>query len=292
MCGSKLTIPSWIMNVLLHCVRVIFIPFYWLADRHQLQRETRVPRPSHISKRLSRISSRKRRLILPASQLIRSQPHATLLTRIPPELRLQIWRECLGGRSLELTVRQGKLTVESPPIISRRPFNRIDQDSEKVSGQNPASPLLRTCRQIYSESVDILYSDNAFYTAADYLPLIKSDIIPQHQRSIRILNITFLGDTLNDLYRDSLWNKWDDSLSGMTGLKIIHIAIDMPFIWRSHGIHYQRELLLFFRDLKCRDALRLTFPWDVDDPNNYDENAFSVIDHAKLIRLIEQVASE
>ncbi|KAL9583136.1 MAG: hypothetical protein Q9212_002885 [Teloschistes hypoglaucus] len=106
---------------------------------------------------------------------------STLLERLPAEVRLQIWEEVLGGNLFHLTCSKYPVTLEcylcrnfskdkfTKSGATYQMYNRC-QGSQKEpcffsrperASYRPLS-LLLTCRQIYSEGVDLLYSENTF----------------------------------------------------------------------------------------------------------------------------------
>lgn len=274
-------------KALLESARIFCKPFFWLAECSQRQRENSVSCVGHDVTMPRRLQPRERALTLPPSQLVDSQPHADLLTRLPLELRLQIWQGCLGGHALEITVREGKLVLESSRMIRPELSGPICGETDNSTAQYPWIPLLKTCRQIYAEAIDLLYSENAFYTAVPQsLFLIPQTLLPQRISSIRSLNIYLSVTAANGFYKHHLRKVWE-ALTRLDGLKTLHITLDTPFMWRRHWIPNQRFVLEPLKDLKSPKALRLTLPWNVDVPGAIGDDMSCDIDYEKLLRILE-----
>ncbi|OCK76747.1 hypothetical protein K432DRAFT_385189 [Lepidopterella palustris CBS 459.81] len=157
-------------------------------------------------------------------KLFRSRKHDTMdqsqsrLMRLPLELRESIYRYALGDNIFHIvlknTRRLGHLRCGNPhcapdfPHLSNSCWSVLDRDN--VWAPTPGShssttdggiiPLLRTCRQVYSESIPILYSHNTFsINDLDCLRHLKSTILPARFSTIRHLQIVC---TLH-------WPRWD-----------------------------------------------------------------------------------
>ncbi|KAI4246093.1 MAG: hypothetical protein LQ352_006452 [Teloschistes flavicans] len=142
----------------------------------------------------------------------------TLLERLPVEIRLQIWEEVLGGNLFHLNGSKHPIILEcylcrnfaKDTSTNNDPTHRMYsrcQGSQKEpcffsrperASYRPLSVLL-TCRQIYSEAVDVLYGANTF-------------------------NID-TGDTVNAFV----------NVTGTRSLKVQTVHVNMA-MWR---IHYQ-----------------------------------------------------
>ncbi|KAL8690349.1 MAG: hypothetical protein Q9218_004190 [Villophora microphyllina] len=117
------------------------------------------------------------------------QPHtntgSALLTRLPAEVRLQIWEEVLGGNLFHLTGTTGPVKLQcflcrnfskdhdscnlTITKNTRRHYHRCQgSQQEPCFFKCPEKPsyqplsLLLTCRQIYREAVEVLYVANTF----------------------------------------------------------------------------------------------------------------------------------
>ncbi|KAJ9255207.1 hypothetical protein DTO195F2_6282 [Paecilomyces variotii] len=141
-----------------------------------------------------------RRTISPgASRLTRAQSHraqseSLLLNKLPLEVRLAIW-ECVFGRSVVTIARKKKRIghqVRVRPLYiweikKREPFSR----GSKLADWSLTS-LLRTCRQVYIEAVNILYGTITFHFEHPWaLMFLYETILPKRWERIRKVELVF-----------------------------------------------------------------------------------------------------
>ena len=132
-----------------------------------------------------------------AQPAIPSTPPCTFLTKLPLEIRLHIYEYVLGGNLLHLVqlprrVAHGRCRCEKPsdPLRNCRPALRTPLNPwlGRVSNGNVA--LLMTCRQIYRESIEVLYARNAFdVNDLTTFVFFARSILPQRLASITTLHI-------------------------------------------------------------------------------------------------------
>lgn len=96
----------------------------------------------------------------------------TLLARLPFEIRMQIWIYTIGNRLFHIDLLPGRLG--SRPCRGRPPnasfcnrayvveFGRPLACDYGIAERTGIIPFLQTCRQIYTEAIDVLYSHNTF----------------------------------------------------------------------------------------------------------------------------------
>ena len=122
-----------------------------------------------------------------------------LLRRLPAELRSAIWAYAIGGDEFCLITIPWKLTT-APHVDPAAAFDTWDDIAlsryHTTSGcaVQPLTPrrtaLLKTCRQIYIEAVELLYSTNTFVLHdCDTLVTLSRSIPPQRLDSIRSLRL-------------------------------------------------------------------------------------------------------
>jgi hypothetical protein len=106
-------------------------------------------------------------LIIPSIELICSSCEQNSLSsdllRLPPEVRMMIWSYALSGQTIKLAPK-------------RRPL-------EMVVWSHDRFPLLRVCRQVYSEAAILPYTLNTFYFTIlqHYLDYARSSLIKHVQ---------------------------------------------------------------------------------------------------------------
>ncbi|KAH8693737.1 hypothetical protein BGW36DRAFT_383603 [Talaromyces proteolyticus] len=95
------------------------------------------------------------------------QSQCLLLNKLPSELRLMIWEMVLGGRRLHVIQRSQKrlgyvvCPQRDPCGICRGILPQPIKNAERCSNMNLLS-LPAACKQIYRESIYLLYSSNTF----------------------------------------------------------------------------------------------------------------------------------
>ncbi|KAL8954102.1 MAG: hypothetical protein Q9222_000081 [Ikaeria aurantiellina] len=163
--------------------------------------------------------SRRRTLsILPATT---PQSTSRFLTVLPLEVRQEIYAWVLGGRLVHI-VRKGKYMahirckLNGPSDFTRacRPAAAATCHEESPGlafTANGNIALLMTCRQIYKEAVEILYSSNTFdFDHQDLFLLFTRSILPQRLAQIRSLEFSFktLHLKLPFAYAESVKSAW------------------------------------------------------------------------------------
>lgn len=183
---------------------------------------------------------RRRRLSTGYSQQTNVNCH--LLNKLPLELRLQIYEYVLGGNLLHLIqiprrIAHVRCRALHVPDHSRqcRPASRMPLHPwlRTISSANLA--LLKTCRQIYIEAIDILYTTNTFdinhlSTFISFSQTIRSQrlgaITSLHMYWDLGYNFVRYGSKKN--YQD--WNTfWHVVATQMPGLRDLDICLKRGF---------------------------------------------------------------
>lgn len=179
----------------------------------------------------------------------------TLLTRLPLELRLQIYTYVLGNQTIHIAT---KSTPTDPPhychfthILCPEPFDKTrlmpcyDLGHYEVIARQPVPPkptysrntlgLVKTCRQIYTEAMPLLYSTNTFDIEADYsfrtLKMFCEAVPERHTTRIRKLQVKFVFGQFPDMGNiywnmeewEGMWSaKWlgGGKFAGLTDLSV------------------------------------------------------------------------
>ncbi|KAL8854356.1 MAG: hypothetical protein Q9221_000843 [Calogaya cf. arnoldii] len=132
------------------------------------------------------------------------QSASKLLTHLPLEIRQEIYTYVLGGNLIHILrkgthlahVRCKKTKNENENDFQRlcRPNARNTAHSESptlASTSNGNLALLRTCRTVYREAVDILYATNAFdFDHQDLFILFARSVLPARLEKIRCLHFS------------------------------------------------------------------------------------------------------
>lgn len=136
-------------------------------------------------------------------QYTASQKQCALLTVLPLDIRMMIYDLVLGGMYFHIGTSHIDSSGRMLCFICQRPRGTADDDHQEClapSGHRPSSapredyaqatgllPLLVTCRQVYSEAIETLYSSNTFEFWQNQVAFrfLKVMIPPQRLRCIR-----------------------------------------------------------------------------------------------------------
>ncbi|KAL8665833.1 MAG: hypothetical protein Q9202_001955 [Teloschistes flavicans] len=162
------------------------------------------------------------------------------LDRLPLELRQEIYGYVLGREENWLiflpfkmrAVPQGHLSTMwdvTHPYVNQ---TKVVRDHRLFWPQRTA--LLRTCRQIYREAVELLYTGNTFvvkhpkilFTLAKYVP-------PQRFSSIRTLHICLMSPYHHSSSRSLTledYRRFWEIIRGMEHLQTLHVSIQCKVI--------------------------------------------------------------
>ncbi|KAL8752765.1 MAG: hypothetical protein Q9184_005632 [Pyrenodesmia sp. 2 TL-2023] len=139
----------------------------------------------------------------PASQ------SCTLLTRLPIEVRLQIWTYILGNKTLHIELLPGRLASQACENCCEDdegchaqwhhyPVHRAPKVCQ--SANLGVVPLLRVCQQVYNETSDLLYSTNTIDVSdLGILKYFVQGVPPERLSSIRRLRVH---------WQDESWLQW------------------------------------------------------------------------------------
>ncbi|KAF2724800.1 hypothetical protein K431DRAFT_300674 [Polychaeton citri CBS 116435] len=183
-------------------------------------------------------------------QQTNDQLQCSLLMRLPIDIRIMIYELVLGHRTFHLSAGDPHSRILHHVCkVPHRIDEQIHGQCHDFSAGRPSSsrstdvqhwsevatgllPLLCTCRRIYSEAIQTLYSSNVFeftqnFAAFRFLKLI---IPPARLRDIRCLRLFMRiprhPDANGNSHRD--WRDlWDFFETEMTGLKTLHLRLAM-----------------------------------------------------------------
>lgn len=234
-----------------------------IARKRQKAHEARMP--PELPPRTHRLS------------FLSSQPQTcALLTRLPVELRIMIYEHLLGHALFHVVSLPGRMGVfkcliphsaESDyrrtciPLKRtystdgvRHPFLPSSMASLYPSVNLPISrlPLLQTCRQIYVESIDILYATNTFdFEHPEYFIWFVRAVRPSKLAVIASLQVIWHPATYN-------LTKWSDMCTiiatQMPGLKNLSVWL---YDWDLDRVSQQDRLVSPFLWVRGLQVFRL-----------------------------------
>ncbi|KAJ6784684.1 hypothetical protein PWT90_00427 [Aphanocladium album] len=203
---------------------------------------------------------------------VHEPPPFGLLLSLPLEVRLCIWRHVLGGRLLHIVWLRKKLCavscteldslktglevheencwILSPFYLPYSPEPYLHEKHRLPHRAKPVNfvPLLRTCRAIYSEFIDILYKETTFdFNCAESAIFFTRAVLPRRLAQIRRVNITWME--LFDYFsqyvpRDpKLYHELCAALQKLSGLSQLIVRLGMVGRATSEETRRMLELL-------------------------------------------------
>ncbi|KAL8994268.1 MAG: hypothetical protein Q9169_005703 [Polycauliona sp. 2 TL-2023] len=199
-----------------------------------------------------------------------SNPQPSFL-RLPVELRLAIYTMAMGNQRLELKhvskhiVLQERLEVEVvyfPPGIMTKKKKLVDWNMQLY---HLSLPL--TCRQIYRETIDLLYSSNTFALDEPHalINLTTCCLPPQRLQAIKNLEVTWKQpdpDPMDDsVYDEIAWQECWTLIA--TKLKLSSLKVRVRIAFRllydapdcSKSNHDWIKPLLLLRDIPALEIV-------------------------------------
>ena len=158
----------------------------------------------------------------------------SFLTKLPLEIRLQIYEYVLGGNLLHLVqiprrIAHVRCRLERPsdPLRACRPALRTPLNPWLCTVSTGNLAMLKTCRQIYRESIEVLYARNAFdVNDLTTFVFFARSILPQRLASITTLHLSW--DLTSNVWRyghvnshqlwKSFWRVVADEMHGLQRL--------------------------------------------------------------------------
>ncbi|KAL8709784.1 MAG: hypothetical protein Q9220_005570 [cf. Caloplaca sp. 1 TL-2023] len=134
-------------------------------------------------------------------------PNSNLLFRLPVEIRLQVWKEIVGGNLFHMPPRsqndslrcyvckdfRSDMTSNQAARYPRCQGTQQEPCFFSRPGKIPirAMSLLLTCRQIYAEAADVLYSTNVFNIDEPFTLETMTRVVGSKTASIRIVHVNY-----------------------------------------------------------------------------------------------------
>ncbi|KAL8795554.1 MAG: hypothetical protein Q9195_001975 [Heterodermia aff. obscurata] len=168
-----------------------------------------------------------------------SNGDSLLLQKLPLELRILIYSHVIGNDRFRLITRPWKV-VAAPDIdgnlsMTQEHFKLTNPVFRTKPFPSNGTALLMTCRQVYSEAVDLLYSSNTFVLHDFHtLETFAKSIPPQRLNAIRELDI-FYSPVASIPYQHESTAHYDlppdldwiwEIVTGMQGLRNLGIFLE------------------------------------------------------------------
>lgn len=233
-----------------------FIPWLQLSVLSEAYRRKRNNDPKKLPKR-------RRRLSVPSRCV--SNVDCAFLSRLPIELRLEIYTLVLGGKLLHIVQLPRQLAHRSCPSPNEYGYrtcclstlrNNVRHASSiaRASLSSANIAILQTCRQIYMEAIDLLYNSNAFdFDHLQTFVYFFKSIPSPRLATISTLHVTWSVSRSNGSYgqaTDAL-NEWERFCHvvaiKMSGLR--HFKISLSHNLPIQGLDVDGEDSVWIRPL-------------------------------------------
>ncbi|KAH7342628.1 hypothetical protein BKA65DRAFT_294953 [Rhexocercosporidium sp. MPI-PUGE-AT-0058] len=221
-----------------------------------------------------------------------AQAQGNLLEILPLEIRQKIWFHVLGAQTIHLWHQQDRdhdhlgckncMSADPRTCDGRcaRPGDDPNHRPQLSEGSGRPLSLLKTCKQIYQEAIDILYTSNTFTvsypTTIEFLPLT---LLPQRVDTIR--NLRFSWDFWGPPpFSESFWRgRCSDSglitlrkrqrawlniwriMAAMTGLRQLYVKLNVDDRWEAISLDNATELLEPIKQVTQPNHFVLSLPF-------------------------------
>ncbi|KAJ9234107.1 hypothetical protein C8Q69DRAFT_271487 [Paecilomyces variotii] len=250
--------------------------FSWedvLAQRYQSNKPSALPKP-----RRRTLAGQEHPEESPQSDTESGTPTqdaSLLLTRLSPEVRLIIWEQVLGGRRLHIIQKcRRRLCHVSCPLrescdICRGGLAQPAKDCEVPHDWDLLS-LPMTCKQIYHESIHMVYSLNTFEFSNTWSLTYLRPTVPQERwDEIRAVELkwAFPGhwlpskDPVKTIYVSAGRQQWLDTCKAITKMKNLQaFTLSLTGNWFSEPVEKIPVFLEPLRDLKLKQRWNVQLP--------------------------------
>ncbi|KAL4983013.1 hypothetical protein BDW68DRAFT_43161 [Aspergillus falconensis] len=271
--------------------------FSWedvLAHRYQNNKPPVLPRP----RRQSTLSARHQSQSQPQQKLAdpklnwNIQLQSSLLSKLSPELRVMIWELVLGGMRIHIIQRpdrrMGHVVCPSavtetgacdicrgglPPSCSSCCSSREGSRSPQVLMQSNLLALPMACKQLYTESIHLLYTLNTFEFSNTWsLTYLHPTVPPDLWDSIRSVELSwaFPGhwlpskDPVKSVYFSAGRQQWLETCGAITRMKGLQsFTLHLSGSWFCEPVERLPVFLEPLRGLQLPGKKR----WEVRLPN-------------------------
>ncbi|KAL2864175.1 uncharacterized protein BJX67DRAFT_227010 [Aspergillus lucknowensis] len=254
--------------------------FSWedvLAHRYQNNKPSALPR----SRRQSAVSGRSQSQPKQPNTILNwdAQLQSSLLTKLSPELRVMIWEQVLGGMRIHIIQRSDRrmghvvcpLTDACDICRGGLPPSGC---SSREGGESPMrSDLLvlpMACKQIYSESIHLLYTLNIFEFSNTWsLTYLRPTIPTDLWDAIREVELSwaFPGhwlpskDPVKSVYFSAGRQQWIETCCAITRMKgLQYFTLQLSGSWFCEPVEKLPVFLEPLRELHLRQLWKLHLP--------------------------------
>lgn len=261
-----------------------------VAEQHSI-RQPYAPKPLP--------ARRKRALTHPllecnSRQWTSDQVHCALLQMLPYDIRRLVYEIVFTGRVFHIIRLRRRLRhVECNDCGGKQQQttcwgiaavdNKSVQDLESEGFGRGVLDLLRTCRQIYTEGIDLLYSLNTFdVMGPESLVSFSTIILPQRLNALGSLQLTwaFFKTQVTDSEKvllqgdDALWKACWRVIASMEGLRDLRVWLSMSPT-NKLARHLETALLAPLAQVGTRRLFEIRVSWSLTENRNVSEEVFA-----------------
>ncbi|KAL2859177.1 hypothetical protein BJX68DRAFT_261625 [Aspergillus pseudodeflectus] len=241
--------------------------------------------------------SRSRRSLTTSAMQAHPQQQS-LFFKLPPELRQMVYREALIPRA-PIHVRRTHRRLCSTPcggVPHSKCAQRMAADGtvlRRLQGEAPHRdrilPLLRTCRGIYFEAVDLIYTANTlFFEDLATLAAFPRCVTPDRLSAIQCVRLDLFPFKDEMIYLDTIQTGWQpaiDALVAMHGL--VDLAVRIPWSVDLPRWELYRDFLLGpLKEVTAARRFVVELPPSADLESNVDgvdgEVPYTIVANAEL----------
>ncbi|KAL4912792.1 hypothetical protein BDW62DRAFT_193884 [Aspergillus aurantiobrunneus] len=271
--------------------------FSWedvLAHRYQNNKPAALPRPRKQSTIISSRNQLQSQPKQPDSRLTWDvQLQSSLLAKLSPELRMMIWELVLGGMRIHIVQRlDRRMGHVVCPITTGAGACDICRGGlppsawNREGGSRLLSGLLAlpiTCKQVYTESIHLLYTLNTFEFSNTWsLTYLRPTIPPDLWDAIRKVELSwaFPGhwlpskDPVKSVYFSAGRQQWIETCCAVTRMKGLQsFTLQLSGSWFCEPVEKLPVFLEPLRELHLRQGWKLQLPrqpyyvkelWNID----------------------------
>ncbi|GES61385.1 hypothetical protein ATEIFO6365_0011004400 [Aspergillus terreus] len=200
-----------------------------------------------------------------------TQSQCSLLSKLSPELRLLIWEMVLGGMRIHIIQRANRCMGHV--VCPRTAACEICQGGRAPSPTPTQSAILAlslTCKQIYCESIRLLYALNTFEFSNTWsLTYLHPTVPTELWDSIRDVELrwAFPGhwlpskDPVKTVYFSAGRQQWVETCQALTRMKSLRtFSLQLSGSWFCEPVEKIPVFLEPLRDLKLKQGWKLQLP--------------------------------
>ncbi|KAF4630280.1 hypothetical protein G7Y89_g7855 [Cudoniella acicularis] len=147
------------------------------------------------------------------SKITNNQDDCLLLTKLPLEIRQQIYREAIGGYVFHIyfvdayrRMANTRCKHSDPKICGKKECRSLfkQKGARDPWGASDLMALLKSCRIIYSEAIEILYKSNVFeFNNIEDVLRLSMTILPERMKLITANNVLWKIHNFHLTYQSS-----------------------------------------------------------------------------------------